>query len=387
MVETIQLHRKAPYPPGSGADRRVWETSKKFSEFGKTWVAAPWTDAAPDRTVEPIDIGTVWLEQKVFRIYLWTVLMAFGGNFIDTSVTKRCVSALDRNGADPDLVISECPQTSVPGYQLAKDAEAAFLINKHNAEFDVVDQFLEGKHIPARIRRFVVDRHRAFEQAMIDRADAVVFMSEDDTEAFDLSGTRYDVIPNGTNFDEISSPGDQQPDVDIIGLDESSPVCIYVGAYDYEPNRIAARTIASKIAPESPGVQFLLVGRNPPEIDQANVLTPGFVDDLRACLGAADIAICPLTSGSGTKLKMLDYMAAGLPIVTTPIGAEGLDIVDGETALVRDSTAEFVTAIGRLVSSEEKRRTLGANAQSLGKQYDWSNLFEAYDPIVEKILD
>lgn len=387
MVTTLQLHRKKPYPPGSGADRRVWETSKKFTEYGDTWVAAPWEgDSPPEETVTPLDIGTTLLTSKICRIYLWTIVTTAGIGALNEVFVRKSRNAVSRAGIDPDLVISECPQLSPAAAAIARKSDAAFLINKHNAEFRVVDQFLEGKPIPEFLCDRIVDNHRVFEQRMIDQADAVVFMSEEDCEPFDLSDTEYRIIPNGTDFSALEASDDARESLDVPGLDTSKQSCIFVGAYDYDPNRDAAERIVQEIAPACPNLQFLLVGRNPPSVDQSNVLTPGFVDDLGSWLAYADIALCPLTMGSGTKLKMLDYMAAGLPIVTTPVGSQGLEIVDGETALVRESTTEIVKSIEQLAASKELRTHLGENAQEFGKQYDWRNLFEGYDDLMDHIV-
>lgn len=365
----------------------MWETSKKFTEYGDTWVAAPWEgDSPPEETVTPLDIGTTLLTSKICRIYLWTIVTTAGIGALNEVFVRKSRNAVSRAGIDPDLVISECPQLSPAAAAIARKSDAAFLINKHNAEFRVVDQFLEGKPIPEFLCDRIVDNHRVFEQRMIDQADAVVFMSEEDCEPFDLSDTEYRIIPNGTDFSALEASDDARESLDVPGLDTSKQSCIFVGAYDYDPNRDAAERIVQEIAPACPNLQFLLVGRNPPSVDQSNVLTPGFVDDLGSWLAYADIALCPLTMGSGTKLKMLDYMAAGLPIVTTPVGSQGLEIVDGETALVRESTTEIVKSIEQLAASKELRTHLGENAQEFGKQYDWRNLFEGYDDLMDHIV-
>ncbi|CQR48726.1 glycosyltransferase family 4 protein [Haloferax massiliensis] len=387
MVDILQLHRKPPYPPGSGADRRVWECGKKFAELGTSWVAAPWDgDTPPEETVETLDIATPWLNSKVSRIYFWTLLMAARIDILNEIFLERCLDAINSKGLEPDLVVSECPQLSPAALTIARRSDAPFLINKHNAEFRVVEQFLDGRSIPKLVRDSIVDRHQEFEQRMIDNADAVVFMSESDCESFDLSSTTYSVIPNGTDYSKIGTEKSSTQHPSIGGLDTSKQSCVFVGAYDYDPNKDAAQIIINEIAPTYPEMQFLLIGRNPPSTDQPNVLTPGFVDDLGACLGYADIALCPLSMGSGTKLKMLDYMAAGLPIVTTSVGIQGLSVEDGETALVRDSTAGIIEAIEQLTTSKSLRDDLGSNAQELGKQYDWGNLFEEYDRLIGRLV-
>jgi glycosyltransferase involved in cell wall biosynthesis len=111
------------------------------------------------------------------------------------------------------------------------------------------------------------------------------------------------------------------------------------------------------------------------------------VDDLAAALSLANAALCPIQQGSGTKLKIMDYLAAGLPVVTTPVGASGIDLTDGETALIRDSSEAFVDAIQRLTDSPELATRLGRNASDLGKQYTWTRLLADYDEVLTALLE
>jgi glycosyltransferase involved in cell wall biosynthesis len=112
----------------------------------------------------------------------------------------------------------------------------------------------------------------------------------------------------------------------------------------------------------------------------------GFVEELSAVLAAADVGICPLRNGSGTKLKVMDYLAAGLPVVTTTVGAAGIDLVDGESALIRDDDAAFAAAVETIVSSPYVAEQLSQAAVELSEQYQWEKLLDGYESIVERLL-
>ena len=174
---------------------------------------------------------------------------------------------------------------------------------------------------------------------------------------------------------------------DRHGLDPETPTAVFVGSYDYEPNAEAARRIDEAVAPELPDVEFLLVGRDPPETTASNVRELGFVDELSPVLAAADVGICPLSSGSGTKLKVMDYLAAGLPVVTTSVGAAGIDLVDGESALIRDDDDAFADAVETVVSSPSVAARLSAAAADLSERYRWEAVLEAYESVVRAIVD
>jgi glycosyltransferase involved in cell wall biosynthesis len=274
------------------------------------------------------------------------------------------------------------------GLRVARDDGASLLVNKHNASHEILCQYLDETSVPGPLARYAVRSHAAHEQWGIDVADAVVFQSDADRERFDCpADTLIRTIPNGTDVDGDPSAAAMTDLRHAHDLDPETFICVFVGSYDYSPNRRAAETIDQEIAPQLPNVKFLLVGRDPPPVSAENVTPTGFVDDLAAALSLANAALCPIQQGSGTKLKMMDYLAAGLPVVTTPVGASGIDLTDGETALIRDSSEAFVDAIQRLTDSPELATRLGRNASDLGKQYTWTRLLADYDEVLTALLE
>jgi glycosyltransferase involved in cell wall biosynthesis len=113
----------------------------------------------------------------------------------------------------------------------------------------------------------------------------------------------------------------------------------------------------------------------------------GFVDDVRAELARARIFVCPIRYGSGTRLKLFEAFAAGLPVVSTRLGAEGIDCVDGEHLLLADTPAEQATAISRLLADDELARSLGAAGRSLAtERYDWPLIGRGLVEIYEELI-
>jgi glycosyltransferase involved in cell wall biosynthesis len=98
----------------------------------------------------------------------------------------------------------------------------------------------------------------------------------------------------------------------------------------------------------------------------------GFVPDVRPVLWSATMCVVPLHVGGGTRLKILEALAAGCPVVSTSVGAEGLSLIDGEHLRVADSPQAFAQAIARLLESSELRRSLAARGrEAVARQYDW----------------
>jgi glycosyltransferase involved in cell wall biosynthesis len=161
----------------------------------------------------------------------------------------------------------------------------------------------------------------------------------------------------------------------------SKPVVLYTGSMDYPPNADAvtwfARAIWPAIQGQHPAARFLIVGRNPGSEVQALTTIPGIsvtgtVPDVRPYFEQAKVYVVPLRSGSGTRLKILEAMAMGLPIVSTTLGFEGLDVRPGRDLLVADEPASFASAVVGLLADREARARLGIEARQTAEQrYSW----------------
>lgn len=383
-MNILQLAKDKTYPATSGGEIRTWKTAEKLAELGDLWLACGGTERLDlPHGITHVPLSTPLLQRRV-REELWYALFLLSSNHPLARLTSRRVAtavASATEGVTFDVVVSESPQTIGAAKRIADRDGARLVLNKQNAYYDFLDQYLAA--YPAVVRKRAVANLRRYEQRGIDAAWATAFTGESDRDAFDTADARTVIVPNGCDYDSIQGRGDPEAAAAAVGLDPDRFTCIFVGSYDYDPNAAAARTIIEDIAPAFPDVQFLLVGRNPPAVPAGgNVTAPGYVDDLPGTLAAADVALCPLPRGSGTKLKMLDYLAAGLPIVTTTVGAQGLPITDGQNALVRDTVTGMHDAIRALRASDDLRRRLADSAAELGAAYDWAELLSAYETLL-----
>jgi glycosyltransferase involved in cell wall biosynthesis len=132
-------------------------------------------------------------------------------------------------------------------------------------------------------------------------------------------------------------------------------------------------SILPRLLEKHPNVYLLLVGKDPPKISNPHVIATGFVENPAEFIAAADLAVVPLVSGGGTKLKMLDYMACGKAIVSTLAGAEGLDLENEKDALISQyPDSEFICLVMRAIEDAELRKKIGENARKKVKQlYNW----------------
>jgi glycosyltransferase involved in cell wall biosynthesis len=172
----------------------------------------------------------------------------------------------------------------------------------------------------------------------------------------------------------------------------------FVGSMDYHANVDAVVSFAAEIWPrlreQRPELIFTIVGRDPaPEVRQLaeipGIEVTGTIDDVRPYYHEMLAAVIPLRVGGGSRLKILEAMAAGVPVVSTALGAEGLDVEDGKNILIAETAEEFCEAIIGLSENEEKRRKLIAGGRALvSAQYDWSRLgsllYETYQGLLGK---
>jgi glycosyltransferase involved in cell wall biosynthesis len=176
------------------------------------------------------------------------------------------------------------------------------------------------------------------------------------------------VIPNAVDTDLYS------PQPDFAGTNTDLNI-LFQGSMDWYPNRDAVEFFALDILPlvraEFPGVKFVIAGRNPPAslVEKLTTLRgvefTGTVPDIRPYLSLATVVVVPLRLGSGTRIKILEACAAGKAIVSTRVGAEGLELKGGKEIVLADDAAEFAHAVITLMRDPARSEAIGKSARSV----------------------
>jgi glycosyltransferase involved in cell wall biosynthesis len=181
------------------------------------------------------------------------------------------------------------------------------------------------------------------------------------------------IVPNGvdTGYFSAAQPNPSGGD----------PYLVFTGAMDYPPNVDAACWFGNEIWPalqqKIPALGFKIVGRNPaPQIvelgNRNGVQVTGTVADIRTYVAGALALVVPLRSGGGTRLKILEAMAMERPVISTKVGAEGLEVTPGTDILIADDAEQFVNHVDFLVKSPEASKNLGkAGRRLVVEKYDW----------------
>jgi glycosyltransferase involved in cell wall biosynthesis len=185
-------------------------------------------------------------------------------------------------------------------------------------------------------------------------------------------------IPNGYEF-AGAEPSPREP----VLAHPDAPVFLFVGRLGYEPNSDAARWFATEVLPairrDLPAARFRIVGRDPGSLAdlaaRPGVDLVGPVDDLAAELGGADVSVVPIRFGAGTRLKVVEALANRLPLVSTSVGCEGIEVVGGRDLLVADDAADFAAACVRVVVDDDLRSSLVADGyRCFDERYRWSTI-------------
>ena len=170
---------------------------------------------------------------------------------------------------------------------------------------------------------------------------------------------------------------------------------VFTGMMAYVPNSDGMLYFLDEIFPliqkSVPHAKIYIVGNNPPRALQQraseSVIVTGFVDDVRPYVWRSSVYVVPLRMGGGTRLKVLEAMAMKKPIVTTAIGCEGIDLRNGESALVLDQPQMFASAVVELLGSPSLRERLTTNGYELVRsRYQWDMIVREADRIYHSLL-
>jgi glycosyltransferase involved in cell wall biosynthesis len=270
---------------------------------------------------------------------------------------------------------------------LAGARSGATILDCIDVVFSKYDQIsrLEPK-LSRRIRTWLHSRMmRLWEPRQAMRFDRCLAMSERDRRRLLAASPRLrvEVVPNGVDTQLL------KPLPPHIGR----PALIFVGNMQYRPNIDAAMELRHRILPlvrrEAGPVEMWIVGTDPPpEVRQLagdGVHVTGRVNDVQPFYQRSSVCVVPLRAGSGTRLKILEAMALGRPVVSTPVGCEGLEASDGEHIHVAHGPDEFALKTVQLLTDEGLRRSTVESAREMVvARYDWDVIADKLGQVYEE---
>jgi glycosyltransferase involved in cell wall biosynthesis len=239
--------------------------------------------------------------------------------------------------------------------------------------------------------RFRLDawKFRRFEASLLRRASLVTAVSERDAAQLRrlVPNARIEVLPSGADTRGVAF---------VDHRDNRGDVVIFLGTLGYLPNRDAVAWLIDRILPlvrsTRPGVVIRLVGSSPPAVfgtlGNDRVELVGEVPDVQPELASADLFVAPLRAGGGTRLKLLEAFAAGIPVVATSIAAEGIGAVDGTHLAIADDEQAFADAIVRLLTNSDERMRISLAARRfVESHYEWSAIGERFESLLREVVE
>ena len=257
---------------------------------------------------------------------------------------------------------------------ISRYTDKPIILVAHNVEYDMQKDFFGsgwGKHLADSIKK---NEGRA-----VRKANLVFAMSEEDkkrlSKLYGIKQNKIVVVPNGTRIKDFEIKLSKQGARKRLGLGRYRSyrnIALFVGA-THPPNKEAADFIEKRLAPKMPDVLFLIVGNVCKKKKQGNRICTGAVSDILPYYKAADLAINPVISGSGSNLKMYAYLAGGLPVVTTRKGLRGVDAKPGKEVIVSD-LRDFSKSIATLINDKRLQFELRKNSKKIARMYDWGGI-------------
>ncbi len=386
-MRILNITHQLPYPPITGAPLRSFNLLKRVSAEHEVWLVTFINDTTRIEDVSRLKelCADVLLEpsQKLGALARPLELVRFGLRGIPLDLRLYHSDSLSKKinllASQVDFDIVQIEHSFMARYleSLPTQARAKTTLMLHDVNYLKFDRISRiERRLARKLRLWVYARMmRRWEPEYAQHFDRVFTVSESDKQILTRARPRLaiEVIPNGIDVHEFA----QSP------ITNSTPSLIFVGNMNYPPNVDAISSFCHDSLPivrqHFPDVELWVVGVNPAaevrSLSSDVIHVTGKVDDVRPYYRRATVSVVPLRAGGGTRLKILESMAVGRPVVSTAIGCEGLSVRDGEHLLVADDPAEFARRTISLLSDASLRRRITANARALAvARYSWGSI-------------
>jgi polysaccharide biosynthesis protein PslH len=270
------------------------------------------------------------------------------------------------------------------------DAHSRFVLDSHNAEARrIAAMATAGRSPRSWAAALQIEPVRRYEAAAARAARRVVAVSSLEQEYFEeIAPGKVDLVPNGVDCAALA-PRRSVP---------KSRSLFFLGSMDYSANVDAVAHLIRNVLPHvrSQDVEVIIAGSNPRRVvhqtarqapPHVRVDVAGFIPDTSPYFEACRAFVVPLRYGGGTRLKILEALARGVPVVSTSAGCEGLELEDGREIVVADDARDFAAALDRLLVDDELCfRLAEAGRRAVEARYDWSAIGRSFEATLSKVI-
>ena len=363
------------------------ELSQEFDLWTIGFVQEPHQPTREEREEAVEELGHICRYVRAFRIPTDSNRLAWAGLLAANILSSQPYSAwrfrargfhrelkdlLDR--VQFDIVYADTVATA--GHALAAEGEAKLVLNHHNVESSLLRRRAEraATRVHGAYLRHQARKLEAWETRMCPRFDLNQTVSSEDADVLreHAPDARYEVVPNGTDVRYFSPAGEPATGHEMV----------FAGGGTWMPNRDAmswfVRDIFPLIARQVPDTVMNVIGsKPPPDVVEAGESDPrirvhGFVPDIRPILARSSVYVVPIRVGGGTRLKILDAFASGKAVVSTTVGCEGIECVDGVHIRMADTPEAFAASVVGLFENADARLEMEREARQLAeRRYAW----------------
>jgi glycosyltransferase involved in cell wall biosynthesis len=243
--------------------------------------------------------------------------------------------------------------------------QAPIVLRSHNLEFIIWEKIARGTRNPFKrwYLTYLAGKLREYELSAMNQVSGIAAISDEDRKRYLDLGVRKPIctIPFGVD-----------PDKYVASESEPELALFHLGAMDWSPNMEGIRWFLNSIWPEIhekfPSLKLYLAGRNMPdeflEAQRKNVIVSGDVSDSRVFMNSKSIMIVPLLSAGGIRVKIIEGMALGKLVISTSLGADGLNCTDGKHLFLADRKDQWISAIDQLLGDSDLRRRMADEAKA-----------------------
>ncbi len=404
-LSTIALVNHKPLSDIDGGTLRIRNIASGLVDRGHEVCFTSWQSSGgpgdPSSPSSSLPFKTILQKkpaERLFRAFGRIIAGVTGESAADIIACNLPTVALRNSTAlkSADIVQVEQIWSALFPLLLRRVSNKVCLLDDHNVEVLLASrlaQYYESPLASAWVRYVSF-----LEKVCCNLADMILVTSEFDRQQLarthSLSVNKIKVVPNGADVNRY------KPDHalgirtrKLLGISEDENVVAFVGRSSYQPNKLAIDYIESDLAGPilkvHPNTRFLVVSRDVPSgRERSSAHSDRFVyipsgDDDRPYINASDVCIAPLTVGSGTRLKVLNYLACGKPVVSTRIGAEGLRDV-GRRAMVVCELKEFPDRLIDLLGDRNRRAEMSNEAREfVSRNYSWTRSVALLDRIYD----
>jgi glycosyltransferase involved in cell wall biosynthesis len=390
---------EAPFPLDSGYRLHFWYVLQALSQEGHETVLASFVGPGQDASIlNPLRKCAERLELVPFAVNTYEKLnyLKLARGFFSTVpysslryVSSDFAATLSRLLRSEHFDAIICDQVYAV-VNLPSDVAPPVIADTFQVPYFLLRRYAQHFRNPLkRLYAWVeAEKTRRWEASMLGRLSALGVCSDLDGELFRRLYPAVRIV----NIPNVVDTGQYKPDT----VSEEQNRLLYCGAMNWYPNQDAVQFFAEAIFPELqkqvPDVRLVAAGRSPSESFRRRfaflpeIEFTGTVPDMCPEFARAAVFVVPLRIASGTRLKILEAAAMARPIVSTRVGAEGLDFADGKEIVLADDPRDFAHAVADLLSDPERRRALGQAARRrVEKQYSLAALRAALGQALEEV--